>query len=143
MSAAEQLGISEELLRLIDRALSQALPILRESGEAFNPFVLLEGGDRPQLQRVMAPEPEQAVEAARELIGRQPAAIVRYALAFDGRITDDDGDKADAIVVEAGERGSDFGVVVGLRYRLVEDGPAEEVGNPTSLGRSGNYFAAG
>ncbi len=61
MSVAQKLGISEELFRLVDRAFDEALPILREGGEPFNPFVLAEGGAKPMVQRMIAPEREEAV----------------------------------------------------------------------------------
>ncbi len=69
--------------------------------------------------------------------------MARYALVFDGRVTLD-GEKHDAIIVEAGERMSDHGVVIALRYRPAsEAGEFEEVGNPRYLGRIANHLASG
>ena len=67
MSIASKPGISEDLFQLIIHALEQALENVQSCGEAFNPFVLFEGGKAPALCRLVAPDPKEAVKAGRVL----------------------------------------------------------------------------
>lgn len=141
MSIAQKLGISEELFQLINDGFDRALENLQSSGEAFNPFILVEGGEKLEFRRLVAPQPEQAVRAGRVLIGRLPGEKIRYALVFDGRVPLD-GEPHDAVIVEGGERCSDFGVAVAMYYRSAPgEEVVEQVGNPRPLGRIDNYFA--
>lgn len=140
MSIAKKLGISEELFSLVMDALRRGLVQLDDIGEQFNPFVLVEGGEKPMFQRFVAPEPDQALKAAQVLIGRMPAENVRYALVFDGQIEVDE-EGQDALIVEAGERGSEQGIAIAMRYQSTNDSGFEQVGNPMEVGRFKNYFA--
>jgi hypothetical protein len=141
VSIAQTLGISEELFQLMIAALEQALEKLQSVGEAFHPFILVEGGGKSETKRLVAPELEQAVKTGRALIGRMSRKKVRYVLVFDGRVPLDE-KPHDAVLVEAGERGAKFGIRVAMYYRLLPTEPGvEQVGNPKPLGRTDNYFA--
>jgi len=139
MSVAEQLGVSEELLALVMAAVDHAIPTVREAG-SFHPFLMANGGRSPLLRRFITEDLPAAVEAARKSVLSLAEDQKRYAIAFDGRLTQENR-KYDAVIIEAGERTTDYGVTFGQMYSPASKARAFElVGNLTFLGRADNLF---
>jgi nucleotide-binding universal stress UspA family protein len=104
---------SEELVDVVFAALDHGIDSVRDGG-ALVPFVLAEDADGRSLTRFAASTLEESQAQARQHAEASGAA--RVALAFDGYLTID-GERSDAILVEAQERGTDASVVFAQRYR--------------------------
>lgn len=125
--------VSGELWKLALEALDLAVDCFA-AGES-NPMVLFddESGQRhivdvKDAQGNITPE---LVEAARGVVSEGVgAAAQRYAITFDGYLTND-GERLDAAFVEAGERGQAQAVMIAQNYRIKKrSGKAERVGQP-------------
>jgi hypothetical protein len=88
---------SATLKALIDRAFEHALLSIDGGAGPLIPFVLTERG----LTRIVG---EGALDRARTLVGEQSGEIGSYAITAEALLTLEDGTKADAIIVEAGEK---------------------------------------
>lgn len=82
------------------------------------------------------------VEGARELVGSS-AEIGRYAIVWDGVVTDDDGQRTDAAVVEAGARGEPEAYLIAQKYTTrSESGEIERIGKPLLVGMAKQLLTA-
>jgi hypothetical protein len=107
------LPASEELMELVFVALDHGIDSVTQGGPLI-PFALTETVDGRELTR-FAPETLEAGQAlAREHV--RGAGADRAAIAYDGYLTVE-GDRSDAIFVEAQERGHGDSVVFAQRYR--------------------------
>ena len=106
---------SESLQELIFLALDHGIGSIQRGGPLI-PFVLVDGTDGERdIKRFMADDLEHAQAAAREHL-RGLAGAERVALAYDGYLTVD-GDRSDAVLVEAQELGQGVALRFAQRYR--------------------------
>jgi hypothetical protein len=108
--------LSERLLDLVLRALDHATESIAHGGPLI-PFVLAETTARDRtLERFVADDLETAKAMARERITELEQDAARAALAYDGYVTIG-GQRSDAILVQAQERGKSASVIFAQRYR--------------------------
>jgi hypothetical protein len=105
---------SDELMELAFFALDHGVESVREGGPLI-PFAVTETAAGRDLSRFMAETLEQGQEEARRHVRSQPDAD-RVAVAYDGYATIE-GERSDAIFVEAHERGQPASVIILQRYR--------------------------
>ena len=96
-------ALTEDLRTLVQRAIDHALPT---AGDGFHVFVMTTGAHEPRFVRFITSVAEGQTEARKHVI-KVAASIDRFAIAYDGAITAQDGVRTDAIIVEAGEHGND------------------------------------
>src|SRR5678815_6049371 len=94
---------SEELLALIAEALDHGFSSIENLGGPLIPFVVLDHGDRKELNRMVVDDSASAVAHGSAMILAAPPSALRYALTHDAYVRI--GEKRhDAIIVLAGER---------------------------------------
>lgn len=91
------------------------------------------------LHRFVTERLEDGVELAREHVDGHRESISMYAIAWDGYVTMD-GERSDAICVEAADREDSLAVLFCQRYRqpkkrLFRRGKCERLGNPALIDR--------
>jgi len=104
---------SEELIELVFAALDHGIDSVREGGPLI-PFVLAESAEGRDLTRFASETLEEGHAQARRHAGSSGAD--RVAVAYDGYLTVE-GERSDAVFVEAQERGTEASVVFAQRYR--------------------------
>jgi len=119
-------------------ALDHAVDSVRESSDLLTPFVMAEkDGDQRILTRFMDERLERGVEQAKKFIEEKKDNFDRYAIAWDGFVTIE-GIKWDAMLVEAGDKMSETGILLCQRYQkkkgLFKNG-IEPVGNAALVGK--------
>lgn len=119
-------------------ALDHAVDSVRETADLLIPFVLTEkDGEKRILTRFAAERVEQGVEQAKKHIEEKKEDSDRYAIAWDGFVTIE-GTKWDAMLVEAGDKKGDTGILLCQRYQkkkgFFKKG-IEPVGNAALLGK--------
>lgn len=130
----------EALTDLAFLALDHGIESIKDGSGPLIPFTITEpppGGRN--LQRHVSDTLEEAQTGAREALRRDTDAV-RAALAYDGYITVD-GERSDAIIVEAYERGQEHGVIYAQRYqpaRLLRK--FSTIGNTAFLGDAEPLF---
>jgi hypothetical protein len=131
----DDLGLSEQLVELVFAAFDQGMKSIQE-GEPLVPFVITQDASDATLNRFGGGSHEEALDDARDFVTGQPVAIRRFALTFDAYITID-GEQFDALIVHAGERGSDQGVVFAQRYEpATKNKTVSSIGGPAYLGEA-------
>lgn len=119
-------------------ALDHAVESVRETAEIMVPFIMTEkDGEKPVLARFMDDRVEQGVEQAKKFIEEQKESFDRYAVAWDGFVTIE-GTKWDAVLVEAGDKIGETGILLCQRYRKKKSffkKGIEPVGNPALVGK--------
>jgi hypothetical protein len=107
-------------------------------GEALIPFLLTQDAAGRHLKRFMADTLEESVGMARSHARDLPQSVQLAALAFDGFITVQ-GEKSDAVIVQAQRRGTSRSATYAQRYR--RDGiKIAAFGNAASLGDGDALF---
>jgi hypothetical protein len=124
-----EIHASDELVELAFAALDHGIESVRDGDGPLIPFALTEGKEGRQLTRFAAELLEQGQEEARRHI-REAVGVERVALAYDGYLSVE-GDRSDAILVEAQEHGMAICVVFARRYRPE---PFETLGNTAFVG---------
>lgn len=125
--------LNPQFAELVFLALDHGIDSLRNGGSLI-PLVFYDGPEGRQLHRFLTGDLEASVRPAREHIATRPADVTAYALAYDGHVTLD-GQKQDAVLVEASERGRGAGVFMAQRYmpkRFLRR--LRVVGNPVLIG---------
>jgi hypothetical protein len=108
--------LSERLLDLVFRALDHATESIAHGGPLV-PFVLAETAARDRkFERFVADDVETAEAMARERITQLEQEAARAALAYDGYVTIG-GQRSDAVLVQAQERGKSASVIFAQRYQ--------------------------
>jgi hypothetical protein len=129
-----EITASEALVDLAFFALDHAVESVTSEGPLI-PFALVEDEARDRrLERFMAGTLEEAQEEARQHV--RAASAPRVAIAYDGYLTVD-GERSDAVFVEAQESGDASGLILAQRYR--PGGRLRKfstVGNPAFVGES-------
>lgn len=123
-----EIAASDALVELAFAALDHGLESVRDGDGPLVPFALTEGAEGRHLTRFAAELLEQGQEEARRHVRESDAE--RVALAYDGYLSVE-GERSDAILVEAQERGTTISVVFAQRYRPE---PFEPVGNTAFVG---------
>ena len=108
-----EIPASDELLDLVFAALDHGIGSVEDGGPLI-PFVLAETAGGRELTRFAAETLEEGVAQARQHAGA--SAADRVAVAYDGYLTVE-GERSDAIFVEAQERTAPSSVVFAQRYR--------------------------
>lgn len=97
-------GVSPQTDELASTLMGDALDLLA-AGEAFEVLLAVQDSSGEVLSFEFVDDgPEACLEGARGKV-RELEDAVRYALAYEGAIEDDDGSYADAVILEFGERG--------------------------------------
>ena len=107
---------SVEFNDLMFLALDHGFASIEDCSGPLIPFVIAKtaAGER-EMHRFVCEKLEESSQKAKEYIEAEKSNLQIYALAWDGYITLD-GKKWDAILVEAGERGNEFGLLMCQRY---------------------------
>jgi hypothetical protein len=129
-----EVDASEPLADLAFAALDHAVSSV-EAGGPLIPFAMTEDGAGRNLTRFMAEPLEEGQERARQH-ARAATEALRVAITFDGYLTVE-GERSDAVFVEAQERGTPSGIILAQRYR--PGGRFKKfstVGNPAHVGQS-------
>lgn len=109
-----EIPASDELMELVFAALDHGIDSVSEGGPLM-PFVLADVDEGRTLTRFAAERLEEGVAQARSQARESPEAK-RIAVAYDGYLTVE-GERSDAVFVEAQERGAASSVVFAQRYR--------------------------
>ena len=107
-------GASDELIEVVFAALDHGIGSVSISGGPLIPFTLTEDGAGRHLARFVAETLEESLIQARTQVAASDAD--RVAIAHDGYLTVE-GERSDAIFVEAQDRGSPSCLVFAQRYR--------------------------
>lgn len=132
--------VDQELLALVGAALDHAVDSIA-GGAWLVPFAIVELPDgQRQLKRFVAEPYEAGVARMREAIAGAVGAL-RVVIAFDGYATAD-GERSDAVIVEAQDVRRDLAVGFALRYQPASDDAAFRViGDPMFMGAVGPLMA--
>jgi hypothetical protein len=129
----DQIKLNDLMFQVLDHAVAS----IRDSGGPLTPFSIAEDGSGEKtLTRYAAERLEEGEAQGKRKIEEARAGIVRYAFAWDGFVTIE-GKKWDAILVEAGDKIEETGILLCQRYQkkgFLRKG-VEPVGNPGFLGK--------
>lgn len=133
------LTLSDRLMQLVFDAVQQALKPL-QAEQSFVPFTLTVTAEGVVLSRYDDDLTQAALNRAQQTLAASDA-IRCYVLAYDARITVE-GHEQDAILLEAGERGSATGWRFAQRYQLPPKAgqPVQTVGDLAFLGTMPPYL---
>jgi hypothetical protein len=122
---------------LMFQALDHAVASIGDSGGPLTPFSMCdEVCGKKTLTRYAAERLEESVAQGKQRIEEAKADLLRYAFAWDGFVTIE-GKKWDAILVEAGDKVAETGILLCQRYQkkgFFRKG-VEPVGNPALIGK--------
>ena len=97
-------GVSPETDELASELMGSAFDLLA-AGEPFEVLLVVEGTDGAVSSYEFEDDgPEACLEGARNRVSTLDDAV-RYAIAYEGAVEDEDGSYADALLLEFGERG--------------------------------------
>ena len=97
-------GVSPETDELASELMGSSFDLLA-AGEPFEVLLVVEGADGTVSSYEFEDDgPEACLEGARNRVGELDG-VVRYAIAYEGAVADEDGTYADALLLEFGERG--------------------------------------
>jgi hypothetical protein len=121
--------LSESTTDLLFAALDYAMENAALAPQGFVPFALLQRSDTRGLSRFVSDgDLTDSVRAGRAALATVPAGTTAVALAWDGYLTMD-GNRSEAVFVEAHELGMPKSVLLGQRYAR-SDATVQPVGNP-------------
>jgi hypothetical protein len=127
----DQIKFNDLMFQVLDHAVAS----IRDSGGPLIPFSIIEDASGEKtLTRYAAARLEEGEAQGKKSIEEAKAGIIRYAFAWDGFVTIK-GKKWDAILVEAGDKIAETGVLLCQRYQkrgFFRKG-VEPVGNPGIL----------
>jgi hypothetical protein len=104
--------ISQQLENIISLALNRALWM----GRMFTPSLLIEKNGKRLLYVFDAGSLEKGVDEGRKFAKKLPPDVSFYVLAYDG-FTRINNKKVDTIIIEAGERGANKGIILVQPYK--------------------------
>jgi len=123
---------SELLRKLLQETIEAGMRTVG-SGNDLIPFLVTDGEKAGAIAVLACEDFDKSTQAAKKIIARVQDSIVRYAYAYDGYLTLE-GERNDAIFVEAVERAQDHVFVFAQRYRPKRFlRPAKTIGNPALL----------
>lgn len=134
------LNPSEEFASFFFLAIDHGFGTIESGGGPLTPFAMtLSLSGEKSLHRFAPDRLEQGLEMARSHVAANRESISKYAIAWDGYVTLG-GERTDAILVEAGERGDKRALLFCQRYRHIKRGllrrtGAERIGNPALIER--------
>jgi hypothetical protein len=129
---------SPELLELVLFALDHGIESVRGGGPLI-PFLLTTGTGRPMLQRFVAESDARSREMAEDAASKLPADVNLYALAVDGVLRGETGERQEAVIVEAGQRGGGAAFLFAESYQpkdVTQD--FQVLGKPVHVGETAN-----
>lgn len=106
---------TDSLMELAFLALDHGIESVRDGGP-LTPFLVAEIDGERKLERFDADTLEEALGRAETAADALPFSAAAYAVAHDGFVTVE-GERTDAILVEAAERASERALVFAQRYR--------------------------
>jgi len=130
-SSSDEVMLNDLLFLVFDHAVAS----IKDSGGPLIPFSIVEDAVGAKvLTRYAADRLEESEAQGKKKIEEAKKSIVRYALAWDGFVTIK-GKKWDAILVEAGDKVCESGLLLCQRYEKKEltQNSMELVGNPCLL----------
>lgn len=128
----DQIDISEAVGNLALMALEHGMAS-RRTGATLMPFVLFESGGQHYIHGFATEPYETALAEAKAFLLREADSTAAYSLAYDGTVTVE-GTTFDAILVIAGEQGSDAAFVFTQRYDAAAS-PVSLIGSPAFIGQ--------
>jgi hypothetical protein len=135
-------AVAAELMDFAVFALEHATNSVVDSGGPVIPFSMIEEledeGRNKRLTRFVCDTLEEGVERARVQV-RDSGGLRRAAVAWDGYLTKD-GQRTDAVFVEASEAGSYESVILAQRYIGNEPSLVHRVGDVALAGRGKPLF---
>ena len=134
MSNGTKLEVSQDLQQFIILALGVGIDNLRKQGSLI-PMVLSLRGEEIALSVIDVAAGEVMKAAAEHVAGLSPKPD-SYALLFDGKMNVD-GEVFQAVIVQAGERGSEHGHTV---YQQYDFKTHEVVGRPEYAGQAEQFL---
>jgi hypothetical protein len=123
---------SELLRKLLQETIEAGMRTVG-NGNDLIPFLVTDGEKAGAITVLGCEDFDKSTQAAKKIIARLQDSLVAYAYAYDGYLTLE-GERHDAIFVEAVERAQDHVFVFAQRYR--PKGffrPAKAIGNPDLL----------
>lgn len=133
----ERIPASDELIEFVFTALDYGTGTVEEGGSLI-PFVISETAKGLELTRFVSETLEEGRAQAKKHVSSSEAD--RVAVVYDGYLTVE-GERSDAVFVEAQERGTESSVIFAQRYRL--GGRIRKfstVGNAAFTGNGGGLF---
>ena len=126
---------SQELADLAFFALDHAVESVKVSGGPLIPFAATEDESGRTLNRFVTELLEEGQQQARDYVGGATDAH-RVAIAYDGYLTIE-GERFDAVLVEAQQRGDASGLILAQRYRTGgRFRKFSTIGNPAHIGEA-------
>ena len=141
----EQIDTSVEFNDFMFIALDHGVKSIEDGASPLMPFAMTKSaGGEQTLQRFATQTLEAGVEAAKEYVERQKSDISIYAIVWDGFLTLNN-KKWDAVLVEAGEQGGEFGVLLAQRYEKkgILKKRNHPVGNPALISKPASRICPG
>jgi hypothetical protein len=141
MSVVHSSQPSVELLELILFALEHGIEAVRGGGPLI-PFLATMGTGRPKLARFVAESSQRSREMVEQAASELAADVNLYAFAVEGYLRGETGESNDAIIVEAGQRGTGPAFLFAQTY-LPQDVTQDfqPLGKPALVGETANRLA--
>ena len=136
----QEFDASNELMQLVFLGSGHGIESVRASGGPLIPFLLAGSDGGNTLHRFVAGTLEESLGHARRFAYDLGPDALRYAIAYDGYVTLA-GQRTDAIMVDAAERGSLRSYIFAQRYRprsFMQE--FEKIGNPAFVDRGRSMF---
>lgn len=135
------INISDPLMQMIFSAVEEGLSTLKAE-QNLVPFVLLLTKEGIIMKRFTHDDLTVAIDKAKQAVHQADDDMLGYAIVYDGQI-EIASQSADALMVEAGERGKDEGWRFVQRYQAKVDAqPAHALGDIAYLGLHDNYITS-
>jgi hypothetical protein len=134
-AAGQQALVAEPTATLrafVTQAVDIALGFIPPEGQPMSPFLLVRKGEGNTLESYAALSTDKAIPLGRRRATQQAAEVGLVAFVYDGYLSHNNEPKADAIMIEAHERGLASGIVFGQCYRRGAGG-GERSGDLTTL----------
>ena len=128
-------GISPLLDTLTCELVGFCLDILAEGEELWPTLAYCDAKGESNCMTFDGDELENCLEAARAQVGKLPASVCCYAIAYDGFVQDPgDGAYVDALLAEFGERGMATAYSLYVAYARENGGADFQCGEPLAAG---------
>lgn len=134
-------GLPDSLTAYLDVALNEGSDALKAGHDPVIPFVMTwETAGEPSVRRCLSDEYERGVQMARDHVAQKGGDTAAYCIVWSGYVTLE-GQRTDALLIEAAERDSEKAVLMALCYRPAKgEAPFEEIGAVRLLEHSDNLL---
>ncbi len=137
---------SEEFADFFFLAIDHGFESIADGGGPLVPFVMsVTTSGKKEMHRFAMERLEEGLARAQQHVRDNQGDLRFYAIAWDGYVTLE-GERTDAILVEAADRAQEHAVLFCQRYREVKKGlfrkkACERLGNPALIGRPESRFS--